>query len=176
MPGGLMQLVAYGSQDLYLTGNPQMTYFKLVYRRHTNFATEYIRLPFETLPAFSTTQKARAKIKISRHADLVNDSYLVIDMPEIYGEPISGFKWVDYLGFNLINYVTLTIGSTEIDKHYGQWLTIWNELILTDEKKQDLYKMINGPEYTPYNNSSHEWTNADGINGNKKVLLLRKKI
>ena len=175
MPGGLMQLVAYGSQDLYLTGNPQMTYFKLVYRRHTNFATEYIRLPFETLPAFSTTQKARAKIKISRHADLVNDSYLVIDMPEIYGEPISGFKWVDYLGFNLINYVTLTIGSTEIDKHYGQWLTIWNELILTDEKKKDLYKMINGPEYTPYNNSAHLWTNADSINGDKKVLLLRKK-
>ena len=175
MPGGLMQLVAYGSQDLYLTGNPQMTYFKLVYRRHTNFATEYIRLPFETLPAFSTTQKARAKIKISRHADLVNDTYLVIDMPEIYGEPISGFKWVDYLGFNLINYVTLTIGSTEIDKHYGQWLTIWNELILTDEKKKDLYKMINSPEYTPYNDSAHEWTNTDGINGDKKVLLLRKK-
>ena len=56
MPGGLMQLVAYGAMDLYLTGNPQITFFKIVYRRHTHFATEYIEQPFQRLPNFSTTQ------------------------------------------------------------------------------------------------------------------------
>ena len=136
MPGGLMQLVAYGAQDLYLTGNPQMTFYKLVYKRYTKFATEYIRLDFETIPQLSTTLETQGKVKISRHADLVNDCYLVIDIPPVYGEYISGFKWVNYLGFALINYVTLTIGGAQVDKQYGQWLIIWNELTLSDEKKK----------------------------------------
>ena len=142
MPGGLMQLVAYGSQDLYLTGNPQMTFFKAIYRRHTNFATEYIRLDFETLPTFSTTMSTQARVKIPRHAELVHDCYFVIDMPRIFGEYVSGFKWVDNLGFNFINSVSLTIAGAQIDKHYGKWLIIWNELTLSDEKKRNLYEMI----------------------------------
>ena len=64
MPGGLMQLIAYGSQDLYLTGNPQITFYKTVYKRYTNFATEYIELPFETLPVFNTTKKQQEKLNL----------------------------------------------------------------------------------------------------------------
>tara|TARA_B100000780_G_C21126993_1_gene457824 strand:- start:4986 stop:6749 length:1764 start_codon:yes stop_codon:yes gene_type:complete len=174
MPGGLMQLVAYGSQDLYLTGNPQMTYFKAIYRRHTNFATEYIRLDFETLPSFSTTSTTQARVKIPRHAELVHDCYFVIDMPPIYGEYISGFKWVDNLGFNLINNVSLTIAGAQIDKHYGKWLIIWNELTLSDEKKRNLYKMISMDEIPiPDQNLL---TSFVGLNNtNTKGILYSKK-
>jgi len=169
-----MQLVAYGSQDLYLTGNPQMTYFKAIYRRHTNFATEYIRLDFETLPSFSTTSTTQARVKIPRHAELVHDCYFVIDMPPIYGEYISGFKWVDNLGFNLINNVSLTIAGAQIDKHYGKWLIIWNELTLSDEKKRNLYKMISMDEIPiPDQNLL---TSFVGLNNtNTKGILYSKK-
>ena len=93
-----MQLVAYGAQDLYLTGNPKMTYFKFVYRRYTNFAMEYINLNFETKPTLGLFNKSQGKVKIDRHADLIHDCYLVIDIPEVYAEYISGFKWIKYLG------------------------------------------------------------------------------
>ena len=178
MTGGIMQLVAYGAQDLYLTGNPQMTYFKTVYKRYTKFATEYIRLAFDTIPPFSTTLESQGKVQILRHADLVNDCYLVIDMPEVYGEYISGFRWVDYLGFVLIKYVTLTIGGSEIDKQYGQWLIIWNELTLSNEKKKYLYNMINiEPEPLHNTDPAANWS-VDDLTLNdpdKKVLLYRKK-
>ena len=95
MPGGLMQLVAYGAQDLYLTGHPMMTFFKLIYRRHTNFATEYIRLDFDTLPVFDAELKSRAKVKIPRHGDMIHDCFFVIDLPAIYGQYISGFNITD---------------------------------------------------------------------------------
>jgi hypothetical protein len=81
MPGGIMQLVAYGAEDLYLTGDPQITHFKVVYRRHTNFSMEYIEQYFYTLPNFNTTKRTQAKIKIERNADLLHDVYLVVDLP-----------------------------------------------------------------------------------------------
>ena len=157
MPNGLMQLVAYGAQDLYLTGNPKMTYFKFVYRRYTNFAMEYINLNFETKPTLGLFNKSQGKVKIDRHADLIHDCYLVIDIPEVYAEYISGFKWIKYLGYNLINYVTLTINGVEIDKQYGDWLIIWNELILPEEKKKCLYNMIN-PDDRIYDAENISWS------------------
>ena len=180
MPNGLMQLVAYGAQDLYLTGNPKMTYFKFVYRRHTNFAMEYINLEFETKPPLGLNNKFQGKVKIDRHADLIYDCYLSVDFPEIYAEYISGFKWIKYLGYNLINYVTLTINGVEIDKQYGDWLIIWNELILSDVKKRNLYNMINADERI-YNSAKTEWVpstttiTGDTLNSDKKCLLYKKK-
>uniref|UniRef100_A0A6C0J7B0 Major capsid protein N-terminal domain-containing protein n=1 Tax=viral metagenome TaxID=1070528 RepID=A0A6C0J7B0_9ZZZZ len=180
MPNGLMQLVAYGAQDLYLTGNPKMTYFKFVYRRHTNFAMEYINLEFETKPPLGLNNKFQGKVKIDRHADLIHDCYLCVDFPEIYAEYISGFKWIKYLGYNLIHYVTLTINGVEIDKQYGDWLIIWNELILSDAKKRNLYNMINVDERI-YNYKEIDWVPTtttvpgDTLNSTKKCLLYKKK-
>ena len=142
MPGGLMQLVAYGAQDLYLTGNPQITYFKLVYRRHTNFATEYIEQPFQKLPNFSTTQTTQVTCNIDRNADLLHDCYIVYDLPAIFGCPTSKFRWVPYIGHNIIHKVSIFIAGNLIDEHYGQWLNIWSELTLSDEKKRKYYNMI----------------------------------
>lgn len=151
MPGGIMQLVAYGAEDLYLTGNPQITYFKIVYRRHTNFAMEYIEKYFYSLPNFNTTQRVQARIKIDRDADLLYDIYWAIDLPNIRF-PIENFqditvrdvnfKWVRNLGLNFIHSVEITVGGQRLDIQYGRWMQIWTELTVTDSKKSSYNRLV----------------------------------
>lgn len=151
MPGGIMQLVAYGAEDLYLTGNPQITYFKMVYRRHTNFAMEYIEKYFYSLPNFNTTQRTQAKVKIDRDADLLYDCYLVYDLPDIRF-PIEqyqnitpldiNFKWIRNPGHNIIYTTEINVGGHRIDIQYGQWLNIWTELTVTESKKSSYNRLV----------------------------------
>lgn len=159
MPGGLMQLVAYGAEDLYLTGNPQITHFKIVYRRHTNFAMEYIEQYFYTEPTYNATQRTSAKVKIDRCADLLYDTYLVYDTPNIrfpiekYNNLMPddvNFKWVRDLGNNIIYSVEISIAGNRLDIQYGQWMQIWNELTITESKKESYNRMIgNFPKMRP---------------------------
>jgi len=115
MGGGLMQLVAYGAQDIYLTGNPQITFFKVVYRRHTNFSMEAIEQTWNG----SATADGRCTATISRNGDLVHRMYL-----ELAGTPVAG---ADNLSC-LIKSVELEIGGQKIDKHTGKWMEVWAEL------------------------------------------------
>ena len=119
MGGGLMQLVAYGAQDIYLTGNPQITFFKVVYRRHTNFSMEAIQ---QTWDGTSSGADSRCTATISRNGDLVYRMYLEItfgsDHDEVHDNP----------GASLINNVELEIGGQKIDKHSGHWMETWAEL------------------------------------------------
>jgi hypothetical protein len=119
MGGGLMQLVAYGAQDIYLTGNPQITFFKVVYRRHTNFAMELIEQTMNgSVGASSTTSST-----ISRNGDLVHDMYYRIKAGTAV-VAVSG----DNPGHNIIDNVVLEIGGQQVDKHYGHWMEAWSEL------------------------------------------------
>jgi hypothetical protein len=126
MGGGLMQLVAYGAQDIYLTGNPQITFFKVVYRRHTNFSMESIEQTFNGTADFGK----RVTCTISRNGDLIHRVYLQVTLPlvECPGQNCHCFRWVNYVGHVLIRNVEVEIGGQRIDKHYGDWLNIWNEL------------------------------------------------
>jgi len=117
MGGGLMQLVAYGAQDVYLTGNPQITFFKVVYRRHTNFACEAIEQTFNGTPALG----GKATVPITRNGDLVTKMWLKTTLAG------AGTYGTD-AGYNLIKSVELQIGGTKIDKHYGRWMHIWSQL------------------------------------------------
>jgi hypothetical protein len=112
-------------QDVYLTGNPQITFFKVVYRRHTNFAMESIQQTFNGTADFGK----RVSCTISRNGDLISRVYLQVDIPSV---SISGssFRWVDSLGHFLLNTIELQIGGQRIDFHYGDWLEIFNELTL----------------------------------------------
>jgi len=143
MAGGLMQLVAYGAQDLYLTGNPQITFFKTIYRRHTNFAMEYIPQYYRVQPTFYTTQANKLTVKINRNADLIHDSYIVVDIPNIYSTSAENFQWIENLGQNIIANVELLCNGVLIDKHYGQWLNIWAQLTI-DRSKRRSYDEITG--------------------------------
>jgi hypothetical protein len=117
MGGGLMQLVAYGAQDIYLTGNPQITFFKVVYRRHTNFAMEAIE---QTLNG-TLGLGARLSATISRNGDLVSRMYYEMTV-NATGTAI------DNRGAVALKEIELEIGGQQIDKHYNHWLEVWAEL------------------------------------------------
>ena len=132
MGGGLLQLVAYGAQDVYLTGNPQITFFKVAYRRHTNFALEAIEQTFNGNPTYGS----RVTCQISRNGDLINRMYLQV-------KPSSDVDGaVNYYGLRLINYVEIEIGGQKIDKHYSYWLYVWNELTLPKSKRHGYNEMV----------------------------------
>jgi len=140
--GGLMQLVAYGAQDVYLTGNPQITFFKVVYRRHTNFAMESIENPFNGSPGFGR----KVTCTIQRNGDLIYRIYLQATLPKVTLLQADGsgaqFRWLNWVGHNLVKNVELEIGGQRIDKHYGDWLQIWNELTQEAGKQAGYAKMV----------------------------------
>ena len=115
-----MQLVAYGAQDIYLTGNPQITFFKVVYRRHTNFSMESIEQTFNGSSNFGQ----RTSCTISRNGDLVHRLYYEVD---VTGDSAGGDIEAN-VGSALISEVELEIGGQRIDKHYGHWMEVWSEL------------------------------------------------
>ena len=119
MPGGLMQLTAYGAQDLYLTGNPNITFFKMVYKRYTNFSMEYIEQSFSTLPTFTPTQNTIAKCKIDRNGDLMHDIYLIYDLPALFSYKEEPVGWSDNVGNDLIYTATITVGGVKLDMKDG---------------------------------------------------------
>jgi len=140
MGGGLLQLVAYGAQDVYLTGNPQITFFKVVYRRHTNFAIEAIQQTFNGNPGYGNT----VNCQISRNGDLINRMYLQVEVPPTTAGTDT---YVNYLGLRLLKSVVIEIGGQQIDKHYSDWMYIWNELSLPVGKRHAYNKMV-GAEYS----------------------------
>ena len=135
MGGGLMQLVAYGAQDVYLTGDPQITFFKVVYRRHTNFSMEAIAQTFNGTPDFGRKVSAT----IARNGDLIHKCYLQVTLP---GLAANRSAYVPYVGHRLINNVELEIGGQRIDKHYGEWLYIWSELTETEGHRSAFDTMV----------------------------------
>ena len=132
MGGGLLQLVAYGAQDVYLTGNPQITFFKVVYRRHTNFAIESIQQTFSGSVGFGQ----RVTATVSRNGDLISRAYLVLDSDSQILVP--------YFGLKVIKSAEVEIGGQKIDKHYAEWMYIWNELSMPESKKNGYFEMVGG--------------------------------
>jgi hypothetical protein len=148
-----MQLVAYGAQDIYLTGNPQITFFKVVYRRCTNFAIENIQQTFSGNPSWGS----RATVTVSRNGDLVNSAYLHVALPSLSEgnwAPIGPslvktdyqLCWTNFVGLALIKHVSIEIGGQEIDVHYGEWMYAWQELTMTSQKADGYAKMVGGSE------------------------------
>jgi hypothetical protein len=149
MGGGLMQLVAYGAQDVYLSGNPQITFWKVTYRRYTNFAIESIEQTFNGQADFGR----RVQCVISRNGDLAYRTYLQVTLPEInqlMGQAAFAngagagvyARWLDFPGEQLIAQVEVEIGGQRIDRQYGDWMHIWNQLTMTAEQQRGYFKMI----------------------------------
>jgi len=142
----LMQLVAYGAQDVYLTGNPQITFWKVTYRRHTNFSMESIEQTFNGQADFGR----RVTCTISRNGDLAYRTYLQVTLPEINQSMAntSGAsagvwaRWLDFPGEQMISQVEVEIGGQRIDRQYGDWMHLWNQLTLSKEQERGYFKMI----------------------------------
>lgn len=132
-----MQLVAYGAQDIYLTGNPQITFFKIVYRRHTNFSMETIKQNISGQSFIGVDNvNNKATVTISRNGDLVCGVYVLTKQKDALGT-------IGICADNLVEDVEIEIGGQRIDKHYKEWNQIWDELT-TPSSKADGYKYMTG--------------------------------
>ena len=143
MPGGYFQLIAQGPADIYLTGNPSISFFKFVYRRYTPFSMELINLPYTTIPSFTTTQTTEAHCKVDRNGDLLHDCYLLYDLPAIYTNDIP-FSWVDSIGNKIIDEVSLKCDGQNIDRQFGEFMKVESDLVLTSTKKVKYDVLVNG--------------------------------
>jgi hypothetical protein len=147
MPGGIMQLIFQGAQDKYLTGNPTLTFFKAVYKRYTQFGTEYITLPFDTIPSFTPTQMTKTSCKIGRNADLLHDTYLTYDLPAIYTNNQIPFGWVEELGSKIIQEISIRIDGSVIDIQRGDFMKIYTDIYFNGTKKYQWLKCIGGESF-----------------------------
>ena len=162
MGGGLMQLVAYGAQDVYLTGNPQITFWKVTYRRHTNFAMESIEQTFNGQADFGR----RVTCTMARNGDLAYRTYLQVTLPEINQQMSNGTdnvfaRWLDFPGEQMIAQVEVEIGGQRIDRQYGDWMHIWNQLTLSKEQERGYFKMVGNTTQLTYI-CDPSWADVDG--------------
>jgi hypothetical protein len=155
MGGALMQLVAYGAQDVFLTGTPEITFWKVSYRRHTNFAMESIEQTFSGQADFGR----RVTCTISRNGDLAYRTYLQVTLPEINQSMINNnsaagagvyARWLDFIGEQLVAQVEVEIGGQRIDRQYGDWMHIWNQLTMTSEQQRGYFKLIGNTTQLTY--------------------------
>ena len=161
MGGALMQLVAYGAQDVFLTGTPEITFWKVSYRRHTNFAMESIEQTFSGQADFGR----RVTCTISRNGDLAYRTYLQVTLPEINQNMNSSgdvyARWLDYVGEQLVAQVEVEIGGQRIDRQYGDWMHIWNQMTLSSEQQRGYFKMIGNTTQLTYI-TEPEYANVNG--------------
>ena len=157
--GGLLQLVAMGKQDVFLTGNPQVTWFKMVYRRYTNFSTESSIIQFDNQADFGR----RLTTLIPRKGDLLGPMWLEIQLPAIYdsvtGNPVS---YTNAIGHALIQEISLEIGEQEIDKQTGEWMEIWSNHTITQDKLQGWNNMIGKTTGASQGNATSDSVNMYG--------------
>jgi hypothetical protein len=141
MPSGaLVQLVSIGVENRYLIGNPTTTFFKTIYKKHTNFAIEAIRQSYQGSGDFGT----KLTCTLYKDGDLVNNTYIEISLPTL-NQTQQGASWVSYtngIANALVKSVELEIGGRVVDRHYSEWLDIWAELNLDINFKNSYDQMV----------------------------------
>jgi len=164
MPGGLIQLVGVGAQNELVNGNPSMTHFRAVYRRHTNFAMESIRMSFTSSNLeFSTTQSRTLSCRVDRFAQLLHDTYLILTLPDIWsplkvvglnnlpsgyqtseGANALGyeFQWIENIGYNMIEHVDLVMNGQTIQRLRGEWLKMYSYMTHDRNKRVIVDQMV----------------------------------
>ena len=145
MGGGILDLVSKGGQDVYFICNPQITFFKKVYKRHTNFAVDYHKFFLDSDADFGKM----TRIFIPRKGDLIKNLYLHINLPDLVPNS-DAVSYANFIGYNLIETIELYMGGTLIDRHTGEWLYIKNELYQNEDKKRAVYKMVGGFNFSSY--------------------------
>ena len=150
MSGALIQLAAFGTQDVLLMGNPTVTFFKTVVNRHTNFAIESIQQVLQGATGFGANNPT---VQITRDGDLLWKTFVRFNLPtlqttytisESVTSPVTivPARWTDDIGHHIINDCSVSIGGSQIDKHYGDWLQIWSQLTLDESKRAGYNDMI----------------------------------
>jgi len=168
MGGGLLQLVAYGAQDAYITGNPHITFWKVMYKRHTNFAMEAMRVNFTGAPMYGQ----RSVVVVNRNADLMFRTYLEVTLPDTRATATSASADILWtaggrrrLGYLLIQQVEIEIGGQVMDRHYGEWMYLWESLTSGYDQAVRLDQMLG-------TNVEGATSTPAGCNGRPTVLYI----
>lgn len=147
MPGGLLNLIAYGNQNIILNGNPKKTFFKSVYMKYTNFGIQKFRLDYQGTRDIDPNNDSVYVFKIPRNAELLLDSYLCFTLPDIWS-PIwpptqvgdiwkpYHFKWINNIGTSLIKNVKVMVGTQIIQEYPGEYIRCVVERDYSEDKKK----------------------------------------
>lgn len=152
MAGGLMQLLAVGTQDQYITISPEMSYYKQVFRRHTNFSMQGVRNTFASSPTLNGTVHGTFTSKIGRVGDLLSDIFLSFQLPAIYSNITDNirddmrFRWIPNVANYMLYTYSVSIDTQLIDQRWGEWLDIWNELTLSTDRQYGYQRMTGNTE------------------------------
>ncbi|MHA2340718.1 MAG: hypothetical protein ACXADW_02520 [Candidatus Hodarchaeales archaeon] len=188
MPGGLLNIAAYGAENVILTGNPKKTFFKATYKKYTNFGLQRFRIDYDGQRILNFNSETEMKFKIPRYAELLWDSYLVINLPDIWSPmywntDISGcqtpyeFQWIKQLGAMMIKEITIYSGANILSRYSGEYLEaaiqrddggkkiLWNRMIGAANKFNNPAKAFQNGGFYPnamWNpNASEGFTGSD---------------
>lgn len=175
MAGGLLNIVALGNNNLFLTGNPSKTFFKVTYCKYSNFGLQKFRIDYNGLRDLRLTEDSTFTFKIPRYAELLMDTYIVVTIPDIWSpihhpidDPVNGtnnrwapydFKWIEHLGTNMIKEIVITCGSLTLQRYTGEYLQMMVERDFTAEKKE-LFNQMTG-HVLELNNPANAYTRAN---------------
>ena len=153
MAGGLLNIISNGNNNVILTGNPKKTFFKVTYVKYTNFGLQKFRIDYDGLRDLRLTEPSTFDFKFPRYADLLMDTYIVINLPDIWS-PIYNpstntnnmwapydFRWIKDLGTNMISEILITCGSQTIQRYSGEYLAAMVDRDFTSEKKELFNRM-----------------------------------
>jgi len=153
MPGGLLNIISYGNQNIIVNGNPSKTFFKTVYSKYTNFGMQKFRIDHEGQRNLKLNEDTQLTFKIPRNAELLMDAYLVFNLPDIWSTIIPpsseeetwrpyNFRWISHIGANIIRKMSVSIGGQKIQEFSGEYLKNMVERDFSQTKKDLFYKMI----------------------------------
>jgi Major capsid protein N-terminus/Large eukaryotic DNA virus major capsid protein len=171
MAGGVLQLVrsdtsgGAGAQMEYLIGNPEVSFFKTVFRRHTNFSMEPVHQLFTTKPVLDVNTRGIFTCRINRVADLIKDVFFRFKLPAIYSSDQHRFRWIENLSKYALYKYTVTLDTQTIDQRYGEWMDIWSELSISQDKK-NIYDKMSGNTDELY----------DPTKRTKKIIIRNNKL
>ena len=155
MSGALFQLQATGQEDMYLTSNPEITFFKTTYKKYTNFAIDTLINPVSGTLGFGND----IICELPRNGDLISKIFLKIELSASTNIINGKWGWIKQIGHNIINKVTLQIGNRKIDSIDNIWLNIWHDLTKKDSQEEGYNNLIGNTEFA---------TKIDYANGTSK--------
>ena len=164
MPGGLLNIIAYGNSNIILNGNPTKTFFKAVYAKYTNFGIQKFRLDYNGTRNLDPNSESTYTFKIPRHAELLMDTYFVFSLPNIWSTILPPsiindfwkayqFKWIENIGTSIIKNIRIFIGTQLIQEYNGEYIRCMVERDFSEEKKSIFNEMtgntteLHHPEY-----------------------------
>jgi hypothetical protein len=159
MGAGIIDLLFIGAQNAMLSWNPEITYFKKIYKRHSNFSMEPIRVELNRTDV-NMYDNTIFIVKIPRHADLISQIYLKLTLPDIISDNVLAFRWIENVAECLINNYYITIGGNKVDQQTGDFIHVINQLSLNKDKRE-LYDKMTGNVLQLTNPGQYNLQNSD---------------